>query len=100
MGGSSAIITADTKAEVILLAREWYLKLNTAWAMFPRIDVTDFPNKQSFLSEGCEEVYLTGIVNAVICVKPMEEFKESFYYKHLKSEQRDKNFGAFVSART
>lgn len=98
MGGSSGIITADTKAEVRKLAKEWYQLGFTKWGMYPRIDVTDFPNKKDFLKEGCEEIHLIGnLEKAVICIKLMEEFKDSFYYKHLKPEAKDKKFGCIVS---
>ncbi len=98
MGGSSGIIAADSKAELRKLVRKWYKKGYDTWGMFPRIDVTDFKNSEDYKKEGCERIHLEGnMEDAIICIKPMAEFKGSFRYKHLKQEFRDKKFGCVVS---
>lgn len=98
MGGSSGILTADTKEELRELVKKWYKKGYETWGFFPRIDVTDFKNSEDYKKEECERIHLEGnMEDTVICIKLVDEFKGSFYYKHLKQEYRDKKFACIVS---
>ena len=99
MGGMSGIIAGNTKREVRQLAREWYQKAFAKEEMYPRLDITDFPDKKVLLQQGCEELVLVGnLDNAVICIKLMEDLKEIFFYQWLKPEAKTKKFGCVVSA--
>lgn len=98
MGGVTGIATGNTKVEVREAARNWYNRsISGEYEMYPRFISSDLSDKSDIEKAGCEVVSLVNNCDSVLCIKLLDKFKDTVYYKMLDEKEKHKKFGCIVS---